>query len=109
MTPFILFKMLGFLFKKKENEKIEVTTIKDIYIKIAEIEGRLSLLETRVKKINDYIRGEKLNEWKEESVEKKQELETELMTAIAEYQSGMKLQDVITKHPSLLKIASKFL
>jgi len=96
-----------FNFFSKKN--IEPDTVKNIYIKLAELEGRIALLEASYKKFNDHIKGEKLNEWKEEAGEKNKELETELLTAITEYQSGAKVQDIIVKHPSLLKLASKFL
>jgi len=96
-----------FNFFSKKN--IEPDTIKNIYTKLAEIEGRISLLEVSYKKFNDHIKGERLNEWKEEAGEKNKELETELFSAIAEYQSGTKLQDLLQKHPSLLKLVSKFL
>jgi len=93
-------------FKKKD---IEPSTVKDIYTKIAEIEGRTAILEIKIKKINDTIKGERLNEYKEEAEQTNKELETEFMSAITEYQSGAKLQDILIKHPSLLKIANKFL
>jgi len=95
-----------FNFFSKKN--IEPDTIKNIYAKLAEIEGRISLLEASYKKFNDHIKGERLNEWKEEAGEKNKELETELLTAITEYQSGAKLQDILVKHPSLVKLFSKF-
>jgi len=109
MTPLILIKMLSFLLKKKEDDKIEINTVKDIYLKLTEIEGRLSLVEAKVKKISDYIKGEKLNEWREEAEVENKELEAELMSAIGEYQSGVKLQDIIIKHPSLLKMFNKLM
>jgi len=96
-----------FNFFSKKN--IEPDTIKNIYVKLAEIEGRIALLEASYKKFNDHIKGEKLNEWKEGAEEKNKELETELLTVISEYQSGAKLQDLLVKHPSLLKLASKLL
>jgi len=96
-----------FNFFSKKN--IEPDTIKNIYTKLAELEGRIALLESTHKKFSDHIKGEKLNEWKEEAGEKNKELETELLTAITEYQSGVKLQDLLVKHPSLLKLASKLL
>jgi len=97
--------MFNFLFKKK----VEPDTITKIYTKLAEIEGRIILLEASQKKFIDHIKGERLNEWKEEAEGKNKELEAELFTAITEYQSGAKLQDLLQKHPSLLKLLSKFL
>jgi len=97
--------MFNFLFRKK----VEPDTIKNIYVKLAEIEGRIALLEVSYKKFNDHIKGEKLNEWKEEAGEKNKELETELFSVISEYQSGAKIQDLLIKHPSLVKLLSKFL
>jgi len=97
--------MFNFLFRKK----VEPDTIKNIYVKLAEIEGRIALLEATHKRFNDHIKGERLNEWKEEANEKNKELEAELLSAIAEYQSGAKLQDLLQKHPSLFKLLSKFL
>jgi len=97
--------MFNFFHKKN----VEPDTIKNIYTKLAEIEGRIALLEATHKKFNDHIKGERLNEWKEEAGEKNQELEAELLSAIAEYQSGTKLQDLLQKHPSLIKIFAKFL
>jgi len=96
-----------FNFFSKKN--IEPDTIKNIYTKLAEIEGRISLLEASYKKFNDHIKGERLNEYKEEAGEKNKELETELLSVISEYQSGAKIQDLLVKHPSLIKIFSKFL
>jgi len=97
--------MFNFLFKRK----VEPDTIKNIYVKLAELEGRITLLETTHKKFNDHIKGERLNEWKEEANEKNKELETELLSVITEYQSGAKIQDLLIKHPSLVKLLSKFL
>jgi len=97
--------MFNFFFKKN----VEPDTIKNIYTKLAELEGRIALLEATHKKFNDHIKGERLNEWKEEAEGKNKELETELLNAIAEYQSGAKLQDLVVKHPSLVKLFSKFL
>jgi len=97
--------MFNFLHKKN----IEPDTIKNIYVKLAEIEGRIALLEATHKKFNDHIKGERLNEYKEEAGEKNLELETELLSAITEYQSGAKLQDLLVKHPSLVKMFAKFL
>jgi len=97
--------MFNFFFKKN----VEPDTIKNIYTKLAEFEGRIALLESTHKKFSDHIKGEKLNEWKEENSEKNKELEAELLSAISEYQSGMKLQDLVVKHPSLVKLFSKFL
>jgi len=96
-----------FNFFSKKNP--EPDTIKNIYVKLAEIEGRIALLEASYKKFNDHVKGERLNEWKEETNEKNKELEAELLSAISEYQSGIKLQDLLVKHPSLLKLVSKFL
>jgi len=92
-----------------KNKNIEPDTIKNIYTKLAELEGRIALLEATHKKFNDHIKGERLNEWKEEAGEKNKELETELFSAMAEYQSGAKIQDLLIKHPSLVKLLSKFL
>jgi len=92
-------------FSKKSTEP---DTIKNIYTKLAELEGRITLLETSNKKFCNYIKGERLNEYKEEAEDRSKELETELMTAISEYQSGAKLQEIVVKHPSLLKMFGKF-
>jgi len=97
--------MFNFFHKKN----IEPDTIKNIYVKLAEIEGRIALLEVTHKKFSDHIKGERLNEYKEEAGEKNQELETELLSAITEYQSGVKLQDLLVKHPQLIKMLSRFL
>jgi len=98
--------MFNFFFKRKS---VEPDTVKNIYTKLAELEGRIALLEATHKKFSDHIKGERLNEWKEETSEKNKELETELLAAIREYQSGTNLQDLLVKHPSLLKMFSKFL
>jgi len=97
--------MFNFFFKKN----IEPDTIKNIYTKLAELEGRIALLESTHKKFNDHIKGEKLNEYKKEAQENNEEIEAEVMEVIKEYQSGVKIEELLIKHPSLLKLASKFL
>jgi len=97
------------MFNFFQKKSIEPDTVKNIYTKLAELEGRITLLEASQKKFNDHIKGERLNEYKEEAMEKNKELETELMSVITEYQSGVKIQDLLVKHPSLLKLLSKLL
>jgi len=95
-----------FNFFKKE---FEPDTVKNIYTKLAEIEGRLLICENNLQKISNIKKADELTQARKEAKQMSEAEQGEILQALQDLQQGKSYAEILAKYPSIIKVISKFI